>query len=548
MPTQGLTPMRDGLAGGTGIAPEKLRIHAHDVGGGFGIRSDAYSEYCALMLAAKKVGRPVKWVSTRSETFLSDHHGRAAKLQGELALDTQGRFLGIRFLWIVNSGAYLSQPGPIINTLPTALHAPNLYRIPAIYGLHLLVLTNTTPTTAYRGAARPNVSYLVERLVEEAAAEMRIDRIELRRRNLIPKEAFPYKTLFNAQYDSGDPAGLVDEALARADWQGFAARREAAKARGKLRGIACCLYVEPSGGGASPVEEAAIKFGASGNPLLYSLAGPSGQGHETVFPEVVGEILGLDPLTIEHRASDPDGPILRGEGSIGSRSLMSHGGALVATAREVIRKGRDLAALRLEVASDDLEFSAGFFRVRGTDVAIGLAELARLHAGSGAHPLDSCEAIPGPRAFPSGAHVAEVEIDAATGAIEVAAYVAVDDCGRIINQTLVEGQIHGGIVQGLGQVLMERCVYGADGQPVTGSFMDYAMPRAEDVGELRLHDRGIPSPNNVLGVKGVGEAGTTGAVPTLACAVIDALRPLGISRLDLPYTPARIWAAIKAAS
>src|SRR5262245_23686144 len=327
--SQGLSLMRGSASGITGIPAEKIMVHAQDVGGGFGIRSDAYAEYCVAMLAAKTLGRPVKWTSTRSETFVSDYHGRAAKLVGELALDREGHFLAIRIQWFVNMGAYLSTPGALINTLPPGLHAVNLYRIPVMYGRHRLALSNTTPTTAYRGAGRPNVCYLAERLVEEAAREMKIDRVELRRRNLIPKEAFPYQTPHpHSVYDSGDPQGLLDEALVQGEWKTFEARRAEARKRGRLRGIGCAVFVEPAGAGGAPKEEAMIKFGESGSALLLCLAGPSRQGHETVYPEVFGEALGMDPEKITLRASDPDGPALIGEGTIGSRSMMAHGGSL----------------------------------------------------------------------------------------------------------------------------------------------------------------------------------------------------------------------------
>jgi carbon-monoxide dehydrogenase large subunit len=542
--SQGMTMLLHGLTGVMKLPAERFRVHAQDVGGGFGIRSDAYMEYCVALLASRRLGRPVKWVGTRSETSVSDYHGRAARLAGELALDRDGRFLAVHFAWTVNAGAYLSQPGPLINTLNPSTHAVNTYRIPALYGRHRLALTNTTPTTAYRGAGRPNVSYIVERLVDEAARETGVDRIELRRRNLIRKDEFPYKTP-TAQYDSGDPLGELDKAVGLSGWGSFEARRAEAKRRGRLRGIGCAVFVEPSGAGAHPKEEGAIRFGASGEILLYALAGPSGQGHETVFPQVVGEVLGVDAEKITLRASDPEGPALAGEGTIGSRSMMAHGGALLAAAQESVKKGLELAAKELEVAARDVEFADGAYRVKGTDVSIRFEELVRRYAGSGPHPLDSLAGIPPPRSFPGGAHVAEVEIDPETGAIEVLAYTAVDDCGRVINHALLEGQLHGGIVQGFGQILCEQSVYDPEsGQLLNATFMDYAMPRADEQPDFRLVDHPVPSPTNPLGAKGAGEAGTTGAVPTLANAVIDALRPLGIHRLDAPYSPARIWQAI----
>jgi len=550
-PSQGLTMMRPGLSAGTGVPQEKIRFHAWDVGGGFGVRSEACSEYCACMLASKQIGRPVKWVATRAETILSDHHGRGAILSGELALAKDGKFLGLRIEWIVDCGGYLSGSGPLTNTAGPSSNPTSVYAIPAVYGLHRLVVTNATPTCPYRGAARPNVVYLAERLIEEAARETGIDRVELRRKNLIPRKAFPYKTPTGATYDSGDPPGLLADALKTADWKGIAKRRKAAEKRGMLFGVGLSVFIEPSGGGGVPREEAAIKFGESGNPVIYTVSGPSGQGHETVYPEIVAAELGIDPEQITLRFSDPDGPDLKGSGSIGSRGVMNHGGALTVTAREVVRKGKEFAAKHLEAAEMDIEFDKGTYRVRGTDLSIGLVELAKTLANTSAkkdeNPLDTLDGVPVSLSFPTGAHIAEVEIDPATGMIEVVKYVAVDDSGVIINHTLAEAQLHGGLMQGMGQVLGEVITYGeSDGQPVQGSFMDYFMPRADLLPQLELVDRPVPSPTNPLGAKGVGEAGATGAVPTVTNAVIDALRPLGINALEMPYTPHRVWAAINA--
>ncbi|MEA2947503.1 MAG: aerobic carbon-monoxide dehydrogenase large subunit [Alphaproteobacteria bacterium] len=546
MPTQGMSDIQTEFAYITGLAREQFRIHARDVGGAFGVRNEIYPEFAALAFAARSVGRPVKWTGTRSESIMSDHHGRGAALSGELALDNDGNFLGLRIGWLVDLGAYCSNAGPFINTAasPTSM-AANAYRTPAIYGLNRLVFTTTTPTTAYRGAGRPNASYLMERLVDEAARATGIDRVELRRRNLLPRDAFPYKTPTGSTYDSGDPQGLLAQVLEAADWSGFERRRAEAASRGTLRGIGCAVFIEPSGGVGQ--EEIAIRFDVAGTVQLYTLSGPSGQGHETVFPEVVSEILGLKPEQITLRYSDPDGPPLSGTGSFGSRSLISHGGALSIGAKEVIRKGLALAAKELEVASGDLVFEHGRYRVPGTDLSIGLDELVRKHAGSGEHPLDAGAKLNTSAAFPSGAHVAEVEIDPETGTIELLSYVAVDDCGRVMNHALVEGQLHGGLMQGIGQIFGEHCVYDPDGQLLTGTFMDYFMPRADHLPAISLYDRSNRSPSNPLGVKGAGEAGTTGAIPSVANAVMDALAPLGIHKLEMPYTPHRVWAAIEAA-
>ena len=541
--SQGISMMLPNFSAITGVPAERIRLHAHDVGGGFGIRSQAYPEYCALMHAAKALGRPVKWVGSRFETIVSDHHGRAALLAGELALDRNGRFTALRVRWTCNMGAYLSQAGPLINTINPSTHAINAYRIPLLFGRHELVLTNTTSQTAYRGAGRPNVSYLVERLVDEAARETGIDRVELRRRNLIPKEAFPYRTPAGSTYDSGDPPGELEQAVKLSDWKGFEGRREDARKRGRLRGIGLAMFVEPSGGGAAAQEQAAIKFGESGEASLYVLSGPSGQGHETMFAQIVAQVFGIDERNLTVKASDPLGPSLMGGGTVGSRSMMSHGGALYATAQEVVKTGLALAAKEMEVAPQDVEFREGKYRVKGTDLAMPFAEVAKRHKSA----LDTQAGIPTPVAFPGGAHVAEVEIDLQTGVVEVAAYVAVDDSGRVLNHTLLEGQLHGGIVQGLGQALGEHCVYDAGGQLLTGTFMDYAMPRADMLKEVKLYAHPVPSPSNPLGAKGAGEAGATGALPAVANAVVDALRPLGVHHLDFPYSPARVWHAIATA-
>src|SRR6185295_7234070 len=364
--SQGMPMMLPNFAAITGVPAARIRLHARDVGGGFGIRSQAYPEYIALMHAAKVLGTPVKWVGSRFETIVSDHHGRAIDLSGELALDRDGTFLALRLHWICNMGAHLSQAGPVINAVNPSTHAINAYRIPALFGRHQLVLTNTTSVTAYRGAGRPGVSYLVERLVDEAARELAIDPVALRRRNLIPKAAFPYKTPVGSTYDSGDPPGQLERAAEYSKWNEFEKRREESKKKGLLRGIGCAMFIEPSGGGHAREEQAAIKFGDSGNASLYVLSGPSGQAHETVFPQIVAQVFGISEEKITLRASDPRGPALVGGGTVGSRSTMSHGGALYATAQEVIKKGLDLAARDLEVSKADLEFADGKYRIKGT--------------------------------------------------------------------------------------------------------------------------------------------------------------------------------------
>jgi aerobic carbon-monoxide dehydrogenase large subunit len=546
-PTQGTSDLKNALGQITGSGAERFRIHSADVGGGFGIRNEVYPEFLAVMLAAKKTGRAVKWTGTRSETIFGDHHGRAADLSGELGLDRDGRFVALRIEWLVNLGAFCSNAGPLINTVaaPTS-SAISLYNVSAVYGRHRLVFTNTTPTTAYRGAGRPNVAYLWERLVEAAAGETGIDAVQLRRRNLLRKDMFPMRTPTNSNYDSADPARLLATVLEAADWKGFAKRRREGERRGKLRGIGLALFLEPSGGMGK--EQVEIRVENGGRLAMYCNAGPSGQGHETVFPTIVADVVGIPADKIELRYNDVSAPKLLGTGSFGSRSLVSHGAALQTAAKEIVEKGRKLAASELEVEPGDLVFEDGEYKVAGTDLKMPIRTLIERKWSEPTHPLNTNTTIDLANAFPSGAHVAEVEIDPDTGALDVLKYIAADDCGTIYNHKLVEGQLHGGLTQGLGQVTGEHIAYDAQsGQLLSGSFMDYVMPRADDVPPITLIDCGVPSPANALGAKGAGEAGATGAVPALANAVLDALKRAGVHKLDMPYTPDRIWRAISSA-
>ena len=541
--SQGMTGMRQSLAILTGLPLERVRVHAHDVGGAFGIRGHAYPEFAALALAAQRIGRPVKWVASRSETFLSDYHGRATSMRAELALDAAGRFLAIRQDWVCNLGAHPSAAGASTNTVNACLMATGAYRIPAAFGRTRLAVTNTVPITAYRGAGRPDAAYIVERLVDEAAAQTGIDRVALRRMNFIPTEAFPYRiaTAPNpTAYDSADFPALLDRALAEADWHGFEARRMEAAARGKLRGIGCAVFIEPSGG-VSPTDEAMLTFEPDGSILLHEVAISSGQGHETVLPELIGRMLGIDPRGITLRAGRMDRPDMKGAGAFGSRTLMTMGTVGVAAAGMVIEKGRVLASDVLEAAVADIEYAAGEFRIMGTDRAITLTELAIRHPGA----LDSRVERPSFMAFPSGAHVAEVEVDPDTGMTALVRYVSADDCGTVVNETLMEGQIWGGLMQGLGQVFGEVCLYDDDGQMLNGSFMDYAMPRADLAQHVTIHSVPVPSPTNPLGAKGVGEAGTVGALPTAMNAVLDALRGRGVRHFDMPASAHRVWRALQ---
>ncbi len=545
---QGVGVMGQGLAVMLGVDPDRIRIDMVDVGGAFGPRGSPYAEYAVLLHAAKRLGRPIKWVATRSEDFATDSHGRGIRLTGELALDTTGRFLGLRTLWLCDEGAYLTSSGALTNTINGQLMAAGPYRTPALYGRHRLVMTNATPTNAYRGAGRPEAAYLIERLVDQAAATLQLDPIDLRRRNALPRDAMPYRTPTGSEFDSGDPLGLLDAAKSESNWDTFPRRRADSERAGRLRGRGCSLFQEPSGAGAAPKDEVAIMFADDGRVLLYMAAQSSGQGHETVFSELVAMWLGLDREQVVLRAGDPDGPKLTGSGAFGSRTGMIQSNVFKLAADDAIRKALPLASEMLEVDTVDLEFRDGRFTVKGTDRSIAMATIVERVRDRSPHPLDTVSALPIFRAFPSGAHVAEVEIDPETGAVEVLAYTAVDDIGTVLSPVLAAGQVRGGIVQGAGQVFGECCIYDADsGQLLTGSFMDYVMPHADLMCPIVIIDRPVPSPTNALGMKGVGESGTIGAAPALMNAIADALRGAGVNHFDMPATPLRVWAALDAA-
>ncbi|MFT8243347.1 xanthine dehydrogenase family protein molybdopterin-binding subunit [Roseomonas sp. BN140053] len=548
-PNQGGREMSHGLGVQLGVPQEKVRVNMVDVGGAFGPRGSAYPEYAVLLFAARQLGRPVKWVSTRSEDFLTDSHGRGIRLEGELALDAEGNFLALRSSWLCDEGAYLTAAGALTNTSNNLMIAAGPYKTPVMHSRNRLVLTNANPTAPYRGAGRPDAVYLIERLVDTAAAELGMDPIALRRRNALPAEAMPHRSPSGSVFDSGNFPRLLDTAEREGDWAGFPARRAAGAAAGKLRGIGCALFLEPSGGGAAPKDQAALRFTPDGKATLFIVSTSNGQGHETVFAELVAGWLGLDRADVTLRGSDPDGPALIGSGSFGSRSLMTQGSVLKHGSDLVIEKGRALAADLLEAAPADLEFADGAYTVAGTDRRVSMTQVIAAGAlPEGGHALDTEAELTIPRAFPSGAHVAEVEIEPDTGVLEVVRYVAVDDAGKIYNHVLAAGQLQGGLVQGAGQVFGEHCHYDPDsGQLLAASFMDYLMPRADSFPGAKLHDASTPSPTNPLGAKGVGESGTIGAAPALMNAVVDALRPAGIAEFDMPATPARLWAALHAA-
>jgi carbon-monoxide dehydrogenase large subunit len=416
-----------------------------------------------------------------------------------------------------------------------------------LHGRFRLVFTNTAPVASYRGAGRPDIAFAIERLVDQAASEMGIERDELRRRNFILPHAFPYKTPTMGVYERADFAGCLEKALEAADWDGFAARRDAAAKSGKLRGIGLATVIEGTGRGRFPVDQVALEFGASGTLAVYTLSLSSGQGHETTFPEIVARTLGISPERVTLRES-VQGMDLIGNPTGGSRSLVSVGSACKIAAEQLIERARRSAAETLDVEPSQLDYASGEFRVRASEKAIGLFELAEQHQNETPHPLNLVAEGKVDSTFPNGCHIAEVEIDPDTGATHIVSYVAVDDCGNVINHTIVEGQIHGGVTQGAGQVLGEQIVYDrTSGQLLSGSFSDYFMPRAGMLRDVRLIEHSVPSIRNGLGAKGVGESGCTASLPTVANAVMDALRPLGIRYLDTPFTPARVWQAIHSA-
>ena len=583
VPLQGVGGMKGQLAHVSGVDKNKIVLVAQDVGGSFGVRGGAYPEYFAAMIAARRTGRPVKWVATRNETFMSDWHGRALSLTGEIALDAEGRFLAIRWDDRADLGAYGAAFGSFIATKNITITIGGVYRIPAMYARTRLAYTNTVPVSAYRGAGRPDMAYAIERLVDYAAHEHGFDPIELRRRNFIPPEAMPYKTPNAGTYDSGDFRAVMEDALQRADWAGFPARKAASASAGRLRGIGIATYLEAGGGGAAPKDQVAVEFNSHGDMTLYAATQSSGQGHETVFPQIVAKTLGIAVAHVRFHPSPPAADLV-GNGTGGSRGVLGTGSAFLILARKLIESARPHAAASLGVSENALDYSDGRFNVArphspaGLHVAqvsspaalrvaqvsppaaahlaqasspaantlsIGFTELAQALAGATPHPLDmTAEGVFG-TTYPNGCHIAEVEIDPETGAASIERYIAVDDLGTVINPTLVAGQVHGGVMQGAGQVFGEHAVYDRDtGQLLTASFADYFMPHAGLLRHIEVHEHPVPTPTNALGAKGVGEAGCSGSLPALVNATVDALRPLGITHLDMPFTPARLWAAI----
>jgi carbon-monoxide dehydrogenase large subunit len=543
--TQGVGGVRMHLAESLGIKPEELLILTDDVGGGFGMKAATYPEYVALLHAARTLGKTIHWVSTRSEAFVTDNQGRDSLWIVELALNKRGRFLGLRVQGLGNTGAYFTGIAHFIVTTHVSGCLPTVYEIPIAQVSSRCVFTNTVPTGPYRGAGRPEASYLLERVIDAAADLIGVDAAELRRRNLIAPEKMPYTTVFGNIYDSGDFPAVFERALARADYANFPARKKTAKKVGKLRGIGIGCYLEIAG--AFPEEAARISFPGGGKVLVSIGSGASGQGHQTVFGAVAARRLGIERSSVSLLAGDSARDV-PGFGAVASRSAMMVGSAIVRAADLVLEKGKRVAAMLLQAAEGDVAYRDGKFSVKNREVSLfEVAERAAELKRQGVIPesLDTLEKVKLPSTFPNGCHIAEVEIDIATGATEIVSYTAVGDCGNVLDDTIVTAQIHGGVTQGIGQALAECTVYDAEGQLVSGSFMDYAMPRADLIPSMAVEHHPVACRTNPLGVKGTGEAGTTAAPPAVINAILDAL-PKG-AQLEMPATSERVWRALQGA-
>ena len=546
-PSQGVRHLLAPLARSLGVPESRIRVITDDVGGAFGIKIPPYPEHVLVAWAARRIGRPVKWIAERSESFLSDGQGRDHATEAELALDADGRFLAVRTNTVSNMGAYSTAAAPTIPTVGGTRCITGVYRIPAWHARSRVVFTNTVPIHAFRGAGKPEYNHVIERLVDAAARETGRDPAELRRLNVVPPEAMPWSTGTGIEFDSGEFAANMDDALAIADRSGFEARREEARTRGMLRGFGFALFQEPDGYLDNRVT---LVFQRSGE-LTVTLTGQTGgQGHETTFAQVASGRLGVPFEAVQVLQGDSDvvGP---GSGSGGSRTATVAGMGVTLAAEAIVERGRRIAAELMEASAEDVTFAAGTFTIAGTDRSVSLREVVAASFEPASFP-DSNEiglqATSHYRAkkynYPCGCHVCEVEIDPWTGMLALVRYTAVNDHGVAINPMLLEGQVHGGIAQGLGQALMERTVYDPDtGQLVSGSFMDYAIPRADDIPAIEFKRNCVPARTNPLGVKGVGESGCTAACPAVMNAIVDALAPLGITHLDMPATPERIWAA-----
>ena len=550
--SQGVHGMKTSLMDILSAPADKVRVVTGQVGGSFGMKASVYPEYVCILHAARLLGRPVKWTDERSGSFVSDHHGRAQDMVMEIAFDETAHILAIRLTGYGDMGGYLAAFGPLLPTGNQVKNITSVYRTPLIEVATKCVFTNTNFVSAYRGAGRPEGNYYVERALDLAASELGIDRVELRKRNMIRKSDLPFKAASEMTYDCGDFLGVLKKALEAADYAGFNKRKRESKKNDLLRGLGIGCYLEVT---AAPGKElGAIHFEADGTVTIITGTLDFGMGHATTYAQILSDLLGVPFDRIRTVEGDSD-RMAFGGGSGGSRSVMFVSTALSESATIVIDRGKQIASHVLEASVRDIEFKAGRFTIAGTDRSIGLLDVAaRLRAGlklpdgvPSSLDVDHVVKDPVPSAFPNGCHIAEVEVDPETGAANVVRYTAVNDLGTIVNPLLVEGQIQGGVVQGLGQVLLEQAVYDSDGQLVTGSFMDYAMPRAHDAPMINIVSHPVPTKSNPLGAKGCGEAGTSGGLPSVANAVIDALSEYDIRHLEMPMTPARIWQAIQGA-
>ncbi len=538
--SQGVAGMRAMMAAQVmKVPPEQMRIVTHDVGGGFGMKTFIYSEYPLVLHAARALGRPVKWTGERSDAFQTDTHGRAMVSEAALGLDAEGRITALAVETWSDLGAYQAQYGPAIQTVAGGRILGGVYRIPAIHNLVHGVVTNTAPVDAYRGAGRPESAYIMERLMEAAARDFGIEVDEIRRRNLLTPEELPHENGLGLTYDIGNFPAVLEAALLQADWAGFPARKAEAARRGLRAGRGIAYYVEIAGGGGTD-EYADVRVAGDGMVEMAVGTQSNGQGHETAYAQVLSEKLGLDMEQIRIVQGDSN-RLDEGHGTGGSRSMAFGGGAVLLAADDMIGRGIELA--RADLGADDIDYADGVFRARGSNATRSLAELATAHPGALDGRSKYTTGKPAPT-FPNGCHIAEIELDPATGKVVITRYSLVDDFGKLVNPMLVQGQIHGGVAQGLGQVLLEDVVYTDDGQLLTGSFMDYGIPRADDMPPAILFDTlGTPSPTNPLGVKGCGEAGTIGAMPSVLNAIIDALDG---QQMEMPATIEKVWRAARA--
>jgi len=548
--SQGVMGLKAGLIGAMKTTPDKVRILTGNVGGSFGMKAPVYPEYVCILHAAKELGRPVKWTDERSSSFVSDSHGRDHEQTAELALDAEGHFLALRINGYGNLGGFQSQMGPQAPTLNTVRNSISLYRTPLMEVNTKCVFTNTTQLGPYRGAGRPEGNYYMERLIDFAAAECGFDRIELRRKNQIRKSEIPWKSASGATYDSGDFPAILKQALDVADWKGFSKRKRESKKNGKVRGIGVGCFLEVTAPASK--EMGGVSFDADGGITIRTGTLDYGQGHATPFAQVLSEQLGVPFEKVRLLQGDSD-ELLAGGGTGGSRSMMNSGMAIVEASDKVVEQGKQIASHALEASPADIEFGRGRFTVAGTDRSIGIMEMAdKLRSGALKLPRDSPQSLDvkhvsegAPAAYPNGCHVCEDEIEPETGLIEEVKYTAVNDFGTVINPMLVDGQTHGGVVQGIGQTLLEQTVYDESGQLLTGSYMDYAMPKAHHVPDFVVQSHPVPATTNPLGVKGCGEAGCAGSLTSIMNAVVDALSEYGIKHIDMPATPHRVWQAIQ---